>query len=132
MPIPTDYQEIISTLADKTDAGLVHWQSDRFTTISVTFDSSRFKLWSGNDEHTNEPFIAFALQTEDGQPLDSWYVEEGEGEPCTRMHLFLRAATRYVRGVPATLKRLREKMALAESIGDSTDALGELSKKLDV
>lgn len=130
MPIPHDYQEIITTLAEKTDAGLVHWQSDRFTTISVTFEGTRFKLWAGNDEHTDEPFVAFSLQTESGEPLDNWYVEEHEVIPYQQMHQLFRAAQRHVKGVPGTLKKLKERLAQAGTIGDDNKSPSTASAKI--
>lgn len=117
MPIPIEYAEIISTLAAKTAAGLVHWQADKYMSISVMFETTRFQLWAGNDEHSEEPFVAFGLQNEYGESLDSWYVEEHEGAPYVTMHELWKAANRRVKGLPDTLKKLREKLAAAEKIG---------------
>jgi hypothetical protein len=124
MPIPNDYHEIVNMLANKTDKGAVHWRSEKFD-VSVVFDGARFAIWAGNDEHSEEPFVAFALQDSSGSTLDSWYVEEDEGSDYTLMHHLYKAAKRHAMGVPTKLKQLRDSLAAAEEVGDPKTAAGE-------
>lgn len=116
MSIPSDYADIVQMLLAKTDSGNVHWRKEKFD-ISVAIDGSRFSLWAGNDENSEEPFVAFALQDENGTTLDSWYVEENEGSAYAVMHRLYIAAKRQAHGVPSKLKQLRDKLAAAKEVG---------------
>jgi hypothetical protein len=124
MPIPNEYREVVNLLSDKTDDGLVHWRSEKFD-VSVVFEGSRFALWAGNDENSEEPFVAFALQDLSGTTLDSWYVEGHEGIDYTRMHNFYKSAKRHALGLPDKLRKLRESLASAKEIGLPKPGKGE-------
>lgn len=121
MPIPIDYREIITMLLHKTDNGLVYWRKGKFVAASVLFEEATFSLWAGNDEHTEEPFVAFALQDEDGATLDSWYVEQNDGTDYTLMHRLYTAAKRHIAGVPEKLRALREKIEHNKEVGIPPD-----------
>ena len=120
MSIPTDYRDIVVVLADKTEQGSVHWRQDKFD-IGVSFEGTKFALWAGNDEHTDEPFVAFALQDENGVTLDSWYVEESYGTDFTMVQRLYKAAKRHAAGVPEKLRALKAKIATAKEIGSPFD-----------
>lgn len=120
MSIPNDYREIVLMLIDKTDRGLVHWRKDKFG-IVVSVDSSRFSIWGGNDEHSEEPFVAFGLHDGPGNTIDSWYVEENEGSDYNLMHRLYQGAKRYANGVPEKLKFLKDKIATSEEIGKPSE-----------
>lgn len=120
MPIPADYQDIVNQLVKKTEHGAVYWRQDKFG-IRVGFESSQFSLWAGDDEHTGEPFVAFALQDQDGSTIDSWYVEEHEGQDYSVMYQLFTAAKRHAAGVPEKLRALRAKLAEADKIGSPLD-----------
>lgn len=121
MPIPSDYRDIVTMLLTKTDQGLVQWRRDRFDT-TVSIDGSRFSIWAGNDEHSEEPFVAFALQDAKGSTLDSWYVEEQEGSDYVLMLRLYSGAKRHASGVPDKLRVLREKIANSKIVGNTGDA----------
>lgn len=120
MPIPNDYHQIVSMLIDKTEAGLAHWRQDRFD-ISVSVGGSKFSIWAGTDEHSEEPFVAFALHDEKGATIDSWYVEENEGPQYHLMHRLYKSAKRRASGVPERLQLLAQKIASSEEIGKEGD-----------
>lgn len=125
MPMPPDYRELVDLLSEKTEQGMVHWNSDRFD-VSVVFEGSRFAVWAGTDENSEEPFVAFALQDLKGATLDSWYVEEHEGADYTRMHNFFKSAKRHALGLPDKLKQLRESLAKASEVGKPKAGKGEV------
>jgi hypothetical protein len=120
MSIPADYRDIVVALLDKTDQGAVHWRQDKFD-IGVSFEGSKFSLWAGHDDNTEEPFVAFALQDDKGATLDSWYVEEHDGTDYTMVHRLYQSAKRHAAGVPEKLRALREKIAAAKEIGSPPD-----------
>ena len=120
MPIPNDYRDIVDMLLKKTDEGNVYWNNEKFD-ISVSIDGSRFGMWAGNDENTEEPFVSFGLQDSKGVTLDSWFVEENEGSDYTLMLRFYQAAKRHAAGVPNKLEQLRRSIASSERIGASEE-----------
>ncbi|GAA6142603.1 hypothetical protein [Hydrogenophaga sp. 5NK40-0174] len=115
MPIPNDYKDIVTTLLEKTNSGRVHWKRTRFG-IEVQVDKSGFKLWSGTDEHTDEAFVAFALNDMTGTTIDSWYVDAGDSD-FDRMNLLFIAAKRYAQGIPQKLRELKEAMSNQDYLG---------------
>ncbi len=117
MPIPTDYRDIVNALTVKTTAGNVKWQKDRFD-ISVTVDSSKFSLWAGNDEHSDEPFVALALRDLSGNVIDSWYVDESDTDYALMFQLY-KAANRIALGVPDRLKKLEELISQMKVVGEA-------------
>ena len=118
MAIPNDYREIVNLLVDKTKEGQVNWRSDRFN-IYVFFEGARFIMWAGNDENTDEPFVAFGLGDKSGATLDSWFVDEREVPDYSTMFELYKSAKRYAAGVPDKLKKLREGLASSNAIGFS-------------
>lgn len=120
MAIPNEYIEIVKLLVEKTKEGQVNWRSDRFS-IYVFFEGARFIMWAGNDENTDEPFVAFALGDKKGATLDSWFVEGREVSDYSIMFELYKSAKRYAAGVPDTLKKLREGLTSSNAIG-FTDA----------
>ena len=115
MTIPSDYRDIVQMLAAKTDEGKVHWRRDTFE-LGVELEDTKFSLWAGNDEHTEVPFVAFALHGSNGATLDSWYVEEGD-DHYSLMHRFYTAAKRHAAGVPQKLKSIKELLAKTDTVG---------------
>jgi len=103
-------------LVDKTEDGRVHWRKEKFG-IAVNIDSAKFSIWGGNDENSEEPFVAFGLHDDPGNTIDSWYVEENEGSDYSLMHRLYQGAKRHASGVPEKLKLLKEKIAASKEIG---------------
>lgn len=104
MPVPKDYQEIISAIIEKTDQGALDWIDENLH-VSVNVDLSTFRLWSGSDEHTDEGFVAFGLYGASGKVLDSWYLDESDADYQVVFNLY-RAAKRHANGVPSLLHTL--------------------------
>ncbi|TYC60720.1 hypothetical protein ETQ85_04800 [Zoogloea oleivorans] len=119
MPIPKDYKDIVTALFEKTNAGRVNWKNSRFG-IEVKVDKSKFKLWSGTDENTDEAFVAFALNDLNGSTMDSWYVDEGDAD-YDQMTLLFSAAKRYANGVPQRLSELKNVILKLDFLGESED-----------
>jgi hypothetical protein len=115
MPIPNDYQDIVDTLLEKSSNGQAHWKRGQYG-VEIEIDDARFSIWGGNDEHTGEAFVAFALNDASGVTLDSWYVDERDSG-YDQMRLLFAAAKRYADGIPQRLKGIREQLAKATSIG---------------
>jgi hypothetical protein len=119
MPIPKDYKDIVTTLLEKTNTGRVNWKKSRFG-IEVKVEKSGFKLWSGTDEHTDEAFVAFALNDVNGATIDSWYVDAGDVD-YDQMTLLFAAAKRYAHGIPQRLSELKNAISNLEFLGDPED-----------
>jgi len=115
MPIPNDYEDIVETLLEKSNSGLARWRSGQFG-VEIELEDARFTMWSGNDEHTGDAFVAFALNNVNGATLDSWYVDDGDSD-YDKMRLLFAAAKRYADGIPQRLKSIKEQLANATSIG---------------
>lgn len=110
MPIPDEYHAIIEVLLEKTGQGALDWV-DNSSQISVIIDQSRFAIWSGSDEETNESFVAFALFGKiQSKPIDSWYVDESDRDYDIAYNLF-KLAKRHANGVPDLLKNLAERIS---------------------
>jgi hypothetical protein len=109
MPIPNDYRDIVSVLAEKTEQGALSWVDDTlFVTVEV--DKSKFRLWTGVDELTEESFVAFGLYDKNSKVVDSWYLDESEPD-YQSVHRLYRAAKRHAAGVPDLLKSLVAKIS---------------------
>lgn len=104
MPIPTDYTKIIDALTANTEAGRLEWKDDSFGYES-SINDSRFTTWSGTDQETEVPFVAFALMDEKRNILDSWFVEP-EDDDYETMRLFHAMAKRHGLRIPARLSRI--------------------------
>lgn len=116
MPIPKDYREIVSKLMRMTNEDRVNWKAGNFG-VEVTVDRSRFTLWAGTDEHTEEPFVSFALMESNGQTLDSWFVDANDDD-FELMSNLQGAAKRHAMGIPQRLSELRNILDSAQKIGD--------------
>ena len=116
MPIPSDYRDIVVSLLEKTDTGHVHWKRERFG-IEVEVENSKFTLWAGTDENSDEAFVAFSLNEANGATLDSWYVDEND-EDYDLMRRFFAAAKRYAHGIPQRLSSLKESIENLGYVGD--------------
>jgi hypothetical protein len=109
MPIPNDYREVIAILFEKTEQGALNWVDDG-SNISVKVDQSKFSLWSGVDEKSDESFVAFGLVNSANKIIDSWYLDEPEFEYQEVLRLF-RSAKRHANGVPSLLKSLTQQIS---------------------
>lgn len=115
MPIPSDYRDIVKTLLERTEMAEVNWQTTKFG-VEVPIDGSKFNLWAGTDENTEEPFVSFGLADAHGNPLDTWFVDAGDTDYELVDRLF-QAAKRHALGVPQRLKQLREILKKSSVIG---------------
>lgn len=115
MPIPNDYKEIIKALTGKTEEGNVGWRKDKYT-ISVTVDNTKIALWAGNDENSDVPFVAFGLYGPHGAVMDTWYIDESDGDYAQVFQLY-QSAHRHAQGVPARLKQLAGLISELKFIG---------------
>lgn len=122
MSMPVEYRQIIQTLLFKTNQGVAHWKQETFQ-LAVTFGDSKFAMWAGSDEHSDEPFVAFALQDASGKTIDSWFVEQVDGEDYTMTRSLYTSANRRALGVPEKLRSLQERLAAADRIGDDESVL---------
>lgn len=110
MPIPNEYHPIIEALLEKTGQGALDWE-DNSLQISVVIDQSKFTIWSGSDEETNESFVAFGLFGKNqSKAIDSWYVDESDRDYDMAYSLF-KLAKRHANGVPDLLKNLAERIS---------------------
>jgi hypothetical protein len=116
MPIPDDYNTVLSALAEKTQEGVLEWKEGSYD-LSVTVDSSKFSLWAGTDEQTDEPFVAFALKNQAGKAIDSWYVDQSDQDYYDVLDLY-RLAKRHANGVPSLLQNLAERISAMKSDDD--------------
>lgn len=119
MPIPTEYRDIVQMLASKTNEGNVNWQKGVYD-ISITINNSKFTIWAGTDEHTDEPFVAFALKDADGSAIDSWFVDESDFDYAEMLRLH-KSAKRHALGVPNRLKELEKLISQMKTVGNSND-----------
>lgn len=114
MPIPNDYREITATLAEKTEQGVLSWKADNLH-ISVKIDDSKFSLWAGNDERTDEPFVAFGLFDSNDKIIDSWFVDESDND-YTEVYRLYKAAQRHANGVPVLLRNLADRLSAMKKL----------------
>lgn len=119
MPIPTDYREIINSLAEKTNEGDLRWKKDKFS-LALPIDKSKFSIWAGNDEHSDEPFVAFGLYEDDSTVVDTWFVDQSDSDYSTMNQLY-KSANRQARGVPQRLKALNALISDMKSSDDSDE-----------
>lgn len=115
MPIPNDYREIIATLFEKTDQGVLSWETDSLH-FSVKIDASKFSLWAGDDERTDEPFVAFGLYDNINKLLDSWFVDESDSD-YSEVYRLYKAAQRRANGVPTLLRNLADRISSMKKVG---------------
>jgi len=119
MPIPNDYHEIITTLFEKTEQGVLSWKTESLH-VSVVIDKSKFSLWAGDDERTEEPFVAFGLYNNINKLLDSWFLDESDTD-YSKVYRLYKAAQRQANGVPTLLKNLAESLSSMKKIsGDES------------
>lgn len=109
MPIPNDYREIIKVLTEKTEQGDLSWRDDTLH-ISVNVDLSKFSLWSGADERSDEPFVAFGLFNNGNKLIDSWFVDQSDPDYMAVFRLF-KSAQRHANGVPSLLRGLADRIS---------------------
>jgi len=116
MPIPKDYRDLLNALVGMTDEGRVNWRADS-TGVEVVVDDSKFAVWAGTDERTDEGFVAFALQDLTGKTVDSWYVDDGD-EHYDLMNVFFLSAKRQALGVPDRLAKLKDSILKSTTVGE--------------
>jgi hypothetical protein len=109
MPIPNEYREIIRALTEKTEQGDLSWTNDSLH-ISVKIDLSKFSLWAGTDERSDEAFVAFGLFNNVNKVIDSWFVDESDPD-YMEVHRLFKAAQRQANGVPTLLKTLADRIS---------------------
>lgn len=119
MPIPTDYREIVKSLTTKTNEGDIAWKKDKFS-LALAIDKSKFSLWAGNDEYSDEPFVAFGLYDKDSTVIDSWSVDQSDSDYSTMNQLY-KSANRQALGVPQRLKALNALISEMKSNDDSEE-----------
>lgn len=110
MPLPNDYRDIVSSLTQRTEQGLLTWANDN-NQIAVVLENAKFALWSGSDERTDEPYIAFGLyDIANKKFLDSWYVDESDPDYfiVQRLH---QSARRYANGIHILLDKVAGTLA---------------------
>lgn len=121
MPIPNEYREIIGELKRATEEGRVVWNTERFG-VSVEVSGSLIELWGGEDSETERGFVTCTLKDPKGhglrrdQPLDTWFVEEGDDD-FAFMHLFFHAAKRQGLGIPQKLSEIADALKSSGQIG---------------
>lgn len=115
MSIPSDYRDLLTTLAERTDKGEVKWKLLGHT-VEVLLDQERISMWAGNDERTDEGFVSFALKDKEGEILDLWYLDADDVDYDYLNRVYL-AAKRHALGVPDRLARIRDQIKKSTKIG---------------
>lgn len=105
MPIPVDYEDIIQSLTTNTEAGHLNWTSNVFG-YKAEIANSQFSTWAGNDEETDVPFVAFALNDLSGNTLDTWFIEPYDDD-YERMRIFHALAKRHALQIPDRLAKIK-------------------------
>ena len=119
MPIPSEYQEIISSLLSATNDGRAKWGKAKFG-FEISVLESRFVIWSGTDEENDQGFVSFALSDDKGRTLDTWYVDESEAEYDQMQRLFA-GAKRNAFGISKILASIQSAIQSGGTIGESDD-----------
>lgn len=119
MPIPTDYREVVDSLVMKTREGDLAWKKEKFA-LGLTIDKSKFSIWAGNDEYSEEPFVAFGLYESNGAAIDSWFVDQSDTDYFTMNELY-KSANRQALGVPKRLKALNALISEMKSSDDPAE-----------
>lgn len=110
MPIPNDYRQIVNLLYQKTEEGVLQW-FETSSTVVVNIDEVLLSIWTGVDEETDEPFMAFAMNNKgEHKPIDSWYLDQSDDDFDLSANLY-RSAKRNAKGVPTLLKKLAERIS---------------------
>lgn len=115
MSIPNDYREFLSSLAELTDKARVNWKFDGHA-VEVLIENERIVVWAGTDERSDQAFVSFALRDKSGNTIDTWYLDDGDGD-FDFMNRFFLSAKRHALGVPDRLKRLRESLTKDGVVG---------------
>jgi hypothetical protein len=120
MAIPNDYREIVHKLLSRTDQGEVKWSKTfHASTFEVQISpGTKFQIWSGFDENTDLGFVAFSLNTLDGERLDNWTVDDGENGYDFMIKLY-QTAKRSAHNVGETLDGILARLNEASPIGRS-------------
>jgi hypothetical protein len=120
MPIPKDYRDILETLAQATEEGRVSWHKGTGR-VEVSVSGTRFAVWAGTDEETEQAFVALALLEKDGKTIDTWFLDAGDPDYDFMAHLH-GDARRHAMGVPERLAAIRAALSKMDNIGDRPDA----------
>lgn len=121
MPIPSDYKEIIDTLLSATENGRAKWGKVKFG-FEISVLESKFLIWSGTDEESNQEFVSFALTDDNGKTLDTWYVDGLEGD-YDKMHRLFAGAKRQALGISKILAKIQTAIQSGGTIGESDNEL---------
>jgi hypothetical protein len=120
MPIPKEYQPLITRLATKTAEGKVRWQPTQYGGFRVLVSGTAFDVWSGQDQQTEVDFVSFAL-ADPGRPkrenIDSFSVDAGDDDFDKMLRLYA-DARRHALGIPARLSALEKALNSDDVIGD--------------
>lgn len=114
MPIPEDYEGLISDLEELTAAKKIGWTSEGRIMFAAV-GGALVSVYSGDDPETNEPYVAFNIRKATGRPkledeaLDHWWVDDGDRD-FQRMHDLARAASRKAAGVDELIGTLRKNL----------------------
>lgn len=121
MPIPSDYQNIVDNLLSATEAGRAKWGRTKFG-FDISILESKFIIWSGTDEESDQGFVSFALADDAGKNLDTWYVDETDSD-YDKMQRLCNGAKRQALGIAKLLSSLQVAIQSGEIIGKSDDDL---------
>jgi hypothetical protein len=115
MPIPFEYQNIVSKLSKATAEGRVNWISDGGT-YDVIISGSAFRIWGGVDEEFERRFVSFALADSNRKVLDNWFIDEGD-QDFEMMDKLLGGAKRKALGIHSRLATLLNELDTDKEIG---------------
>jgi|GEM_PF-4747945 hypothetical protein len=126
MPIPNEYNALISLLFRRTMEGSITWEKIAYNQLQTTINDTTIRIWAGEDDQTNERFVAFQLRdypsSYDDNTIDHWYVEQGDSG-YAQMLDFYDTVRRQVSGVSERLKSLMSYLETVDS--DKIDSSNE-------
>lgn len=109
MPIPSTYREFVKEIANATAANRLNWKDESnniSNSLSMDINGTTFKIWSGTDGETNEPFVSMAMSDQaTGTSLDNWFVDYGDQDYYLMQEIYSSAA-RQARGISQRLSSI--------------------------
>lgn len=107
MPIPAEYEDLLENLLSKSRRGTVEWREAAGNKSKFYIAFSRFALEMFDGTNNDDSgFIVVALRGDSGNPLDSFWVDEGDAGygQLRELHALARRKARRIDVALAELK----------------------------